>query len=192
MRIAGSAIGITAAIVCFAASGAWAQPEEDRYGTTNEPIQGYDDSGTFSLRTGLGFTADPDTLLLGFEGEYAFNDYFSMGPMVQLGIDDDTTLVSPVLFARFKTDLGGIDPDLEPVEPYFQVGPGFTYWDIDAPPGRDDDDLEFLLNLGIGTEYRIDEHFSLGTQFGFNIIPTEIFDERFYFSWEVLTLRYRF
>jgi opacity protein-like surface antigen len=154
-----------------------------------------DDAGPFSLRTGLGFTSDPDTFLLGFEADYRIvAEGFSIGALVQLGVDDDTTIVSPVAYGRYTANLGAFTGALDRVDTYLQGGLGFTWWDVDRPAraGGDDDDAEFLINFGFGAEYRLTEHVSAGTHMLFNVIPDEIYDERFYFSWEVVTLRYRF
>ena len=191
------AIAACVLFLCFLAPAAWAQydddrPYDDRYGT--DPYAEDSGAGRFSIRTGLGFTADPDGFLLGFEGDYAFTEHLSTGVLLQLGLDDDRTIVSPVVYGRFRSDLGGIDPALEPLEPYIHLGFGITYWHVDRRPPRSGttDDVEFLLNPGVGIEYRFTDHVSAGTHMMFNIIPAEIFGERFYFSWEVLTLRYRF
>lgn len=179
------------ALVLGMAPAAFAR-DDDRY-ATDVYAEG-DDAGRFSIRTGLGFTADPEDFLLGFEGDYAFTDQLSAGVLLELGLDDDRTIVSPVVYGRFRTDLGGIDEALEPVEPYLQLGLGLTHWDVDrpGPASGSTDDTEFLLNPGVGVEYRFTDHVSAGTHMMFNVIPDEIFDERFYFSWEIVTLRYRF
>ncbi len=169
-------------------------PDQTATDYGRDPVDRYrDETGIVSLRTGLGFTADPDTFLLGFEGDYVFSDPFSTGVLVQLGVDDDLTMVSPVAYLRYRLDLGQLSPSLERVEPYLQGGLGLTYWDVDHMGHfRNKDDTEFLMNFGFGVEYRLTNHISAGSHMLFNVIPNEIFDERFYFSWEVATLRYRF
>jgi hypothetical protein len=156
------------------------------------------DEGTFSLKPGLGFTASPTSLLLGFEGDYRVADPISLGALTEVGIRDHLTIVSPVLFARYWPNLGRlIDPDLSPIEPYLHLGLGFSYWDADGYRGVHDNDTEFLLNMGFGVEYRFTKHVSVGSQMLFNVIPagelehTRI-DKTFYFSWQVVGLRYRF
>jgi opacity protein-like surface antigen len=163
---------------------------DDASDTTRRP-----DGGPLSIRTGLGFTADPDAFLMGFEIDYRIiEEGFSIGTLVQLGIDDDWTIVSPVLYGRYTANLGDFEPNLDRIDLYLQGGLGFTWWDVDRPNNRggDDDDNEFLTNFGFGAEYRLTDHVSAGTHMLFNIVPGEIYDERFYFSWEVVTLRYRF
>jgi len=175
-----------AALLCLAAP-AWGQGYADD-GTSG-------DGGPFSLRTGLGFSVDPDTFLLGFEADYRIiAEGFSLGVLTQLGVDDDLTMVSPVVYGRYTANLGEFERSLDRVDTYLQAGLGFTWWDVDRPAhrGGDDDDTEFLTNFGFGAEYRLTDHVSAGTHLMFNVIPDEIYDERFYFSWEVVTLRYRF
>jgi opacity protein-like surface antigen len=198
MRAPVTATALVTVLILMMAPAVLAQTDydDDPYETT-DPYYGQNDAsdvGRFSLRTGLGFTADPESFLLGFEGDYAISENFSAGALLQLGVDDDRTIVSPVVYGRIRSDLGGIDPDLRAIEPFIQLGLGLTYWDVDRPrPGSGTtDDTEFLLNTGFGAEYRITDHVSVGSMMLFNIVPDAIFGERFYFSWEVLTARYRF
>ena len=159
---------------------------------------GFRDEGTFSLKGGLGFTSSPTSLLLGFEGDYRAMEPISFGLLTEVGIDDDVTIVSPQLFARYWPDLGEmIDPDVAFLEPYAHLGIGFSWWDADVYKGVDDDDTQFLLSPGFGLDFRINEHLSVGTQMLFNILPAGIhddtpIDDQFYYSWQVVGLRLRF
>jgi hypothetical protein len=193
--------GIAVAVICAGAPSARAQNEDypsemtSDYGEEPSSRSDLDEAGPFSIRAGLGFMASPTAFLLGFEGDYMVADQVSLGGLVELGLDDDRIIVSPVAYGRYWFDLGQYEAELEPLVPYLQAGLGFTWWDIDRP--RDDDDTAFLINFGFGAEYRFDPHLSLGSQMLFNFIPTEIhdgepYDDNFYYSWEVLTLRYRF
>jgi hypothetical protein len=154
-------------------------------------------AGPFSLRTGIGFTSSPTAFMFGVEGDYEVAKQFSLGANVQVGLDDEVTIVSPTAFARYRFDLGQLDEQLAPLEPSVRAGIGFSYWDKDLAFARSDDDTVFLFNLGTGLEYRFSPHFALGTLMHFNIMPTGMFDhkdyeDQFYFAWEVLTLRYTF
>ena len=187
------------AIALLLAAPAGAQDRDNRYDTRDVPADvGYRDEGTFSLKPGLGFTAGPTTLLLGFEGDYRVAEPFSVGLLTEVGIDDDLTIVSPQLYARYWPDLGEmIDPDVSFIEPYVHLGVGFTWWDADVYKGVNDDDTQFLLSPGFGVDFRINEHVSVGSQMLFNVIPGAIhdntpIDDTFYYSWEVIGLRYRF
>jgi opacity protein-like surface antigen len=159
---------------------------------------GYRDEGTFSLKPGLGFTAGPTTLLLGFEGRLSGHGAVSVGLLTEVGLDDDVTIVSPQLFARYWPDLGEmIDPDVAFIEPYLHLGVGFSWWDADVYKHVDDDDTQFLLSPGFGVDFRINEQLSVGTQMLFNVIPAGIhddtpIDDQFYWSWQVVGLRLRF
>src|SRR5262245_2516093 len=159
---------------------------------------GFRDEGTFSLKAGLGFTSSPTSLALGFEGEYRGMEPVSVGLLTEVGIDDDVTIVSPQLFARWWPDRGEmIDPDVAFLEPYAHLGIGFSWWDADVYKGVDDDDTQFLLSPGFGLDFRINEHIAVGTQMLFNVIPTGIhddtpIDDQFYYSWEVVGVRFRF
>jgi opacity protein-like surface antigen len=150
----------------------------------------------WSVETGLGFMADPDAFLMGFEGDYRLTHGFSLGAEVQLGIDDDFTVVSPTARARYSFDLRRMTSDeaLYRLRPFVQSGVGFTYITVDAPniPGVDDDDIGFLCNFGFGAEYLLDSSWSVGSKMLFNVLPGEVFGESFYYSWEVASLRYRF
>jgi len=86
--------------------------------------------------------------------------------------------------------------DLAPIEPYLHLGVGFTYWDANGYRGVHDDDTQFLLSMGFGVEYRFDKHVSVGSQMLFNVIPVGILEhprinDKFYYSWQVIGLRYR-
>lgn len=152
-----------------------------------------DGPGPFSVRTGLGFSVDPDSFVLGFEGDYAFSRHVSAGVLLELGLDDDLIFVSPVAYGRYRFDLADFtdEESVHALFPYLQGGLGLTHWDDDDRLG-DDDDTEFLLNVGFGVEYEVAEDVSVVSQMLFNIIPDKIFGERFYYSWEVLSVRYRF
>ena len=159
---------------------------------------GFRDEGTFSLKPGIGFTLGPDTFLLGFEGDYRIIEPVSVGLLTEVALDDDVTIVSPQIFARYWPDLGEmIDPDVAFIEPYLHLGMGFSWWDADVYKHVDDDDTQFLVSPGFGVDFRINEHVSVGSQMLFNVIPTGIhddtpIDDEFYYSWQVVGLRLRF
>jgi opacity protein-like surface antigen len=133
-----------------------------------------DAGGPFSVQAGLGFTADPEAFLLNFEGDYHF------------------TIVSPAAYVRYSFDLSEMNTGLRDLTPFVQGGLGFTYIDIDLPPGIDDDDIGFMFNFGFGAEYAFTDHISVSSKMLFNILPVEVFNNNFYYSWEVAAFRYRF
>ena len=146
-----------------------------------------------SVATGIGFTASPDTFLMGFEVDYRLAQGFSVGGTLQLGLDDDHTIVSPTGHLRYTFDLSGGGSDVARVRPFIQGGLGFTFIDLDnTPPGVDDDETGFMLNFGFGTELVLTDAISVGSKMLFNFMPDDVLNENFYYSWEIATVRYRF
>ena len=150
----------------------------------------------WSIQSGLGFTAGPDAFLMAYEAGYRMTDHISVGAALQLGLDDDFTVVSPTGFVRYSFDLNsmGAAQTFDRLTPFVQGGLGLTYIKVDLPSGVpvDDDDIGFLMNFGFGAEYSLSESMSLGSRMMFNVLPTDVFGDNFYYSWEVATLRYRF
>lgn len=147
----------------------------------------------FSVQTGIGFMADPEAFLLGVEGDFLVTEQLSVGPMVQFGLDDRFTVISPTVYGRYWFEIPGQNEMLQRLRPFLQAGAGFAYIDVDGRwQGRDDDDIGFLTNAGFGADFRLSHSFSLGTKMLFNVMPSDVFGENFYFSWEVAALRFRF
>ena len=71
-----------AALALFAAQGADAQFQAS-------------DARRTSVKGGLGFTADPDTFLLGFEFDRPLQQQISLVGRLELGLEDDLVLLSP-------------------------------------------------------------------------------------------------
>src|SRR5688572_29421934 len=96
-----SRIGITAVLCCTLAMSASAQTRYDTDTDYEQPAS-RNMAGPFSLRAGIGCTSSPTTFLMGFEGDYEVAEQFSLGVHVQLGLDDDDTIVSPVAYGRYR------------------------------------------------------------------------------------------
>jgi hypothetical protein len=169
---------------CCLAGSATAQTRRDRDGN----------AGHFGVRAGIGFTAGPSTFLTAFELPYYLTDRFSLGPQIQIGVDDRDTLVAPTLNARFAPDFGQRNSSNEfvrGISPFLQGGVGLLYMQREFGRG-DRDDTEFLFNLGLGLDFPLTERVSVGTQMMFNVIPDGVFDEKFFFSWQLANVQYRF
>ena len=72
----------------------WGSDPQDDWST---PAQ-YEPVSTltgWSLRAGVGFTAGPDMFLMNFEAPYAFDRWISAGPMLQVGLKSDESIVAP-------------------------------------------------------------------------------------------------
>lgn len=144
----------------------------------------------WSARVGVGFTADPESLHLNFELPYSFDRWVSAGPSVQVGLDDDNTIVAPTLDVNVRlAELSSLG--LERVRPYGIVGMGLAILDQDKRPG-DNTDAGFLLNVGMGIEYEVSEHLFLGSQMKFNILPFQTLGQKFFYSWQVGGVRLAF
>jgi hypothetical protein len=146
-------------------------------------------AGRVGVRGGLGFTLDPDTFLMGFEGDYSIFKELAVGPLLQLGVSDHRLIVAPTLNAQWMFDLPFTG--LERLKPFLQGGLGFAYLARDRP-GPDADDVGFLLNMGFGTEFYLGDRFSLGSNMLFNVLPDRVLGEHFFFSWQIVTARYQF
>lgn len=160
----------------------------DRYPTNGgglvERVPGW------SFRGGIGFTADPGTLLLNFELPYAFDRWVSAGPMLQVGIDDHDLIVAPTANVIVRVpDLPG--EALDRVHPYALVGIGFAVIEDDNRRG-DNSSAGFLIDFGVGLEVQLSEHLYLGSQMMFNFLPEETLDEDFFYSWQVGGVRIAF
>lgn len=146
----------------------------------------------WSARAGLGFTANPTTFLLNFEAPYSFNEWLAVGPMLQVGIDeeDDYTIVAPTMNVMLKyPDLRGTGFDR--VVPYAFAGLGLAVIDDDNA-NNDKTSTGFLIDVGAGVEYQLTDRLFLGTQMMFDFLPSQTQGQHFIFAWQVGGLRYAF
>ena len=152
------------------------------------------DSSRFSVQAGLGFFAEDnfDGFLLNLEGNYHIDESWSAGVDLQLGFDNDFLLLSMPFYGRY--DFGNLAADapfLSKMHPFAKLGLGFTYAEIDTS-FFDIDDTGFLFVMGGGVAYEINDNLSAETTMQFNITTNDFFADDFYFSWEIISLRYRF
>jgi len=151
--------------------------------------------GPVSIETGIGFTSDPSTFLLAAELPIQVAPDVEVGPLLQLGVGDDRLIVAPTVNARYSFLLSRYVKNNRPVwdrlRPIAHAGLGFAYLEHDRPV-NDDDDLGFLFNLGAGIQYEWTDRLAFGTRMTFNVMPTKVLDDRFFFSWQLAQLRYRF
>jgi hypothetical protein len=142
-----------------------------------------------SVGASLGFFADdPGGLNLGFEIPIEVNRNLSVGPWLTLGLADDFLLLSATANVRYHFDVFE-GAKLRELRPFLQGGMGISHYDDDD---RDDDETGFLINMGLGVEYALSEHVGLGSNIMFNAAPTFRPSQAFYWSWQFLSLRYRF
>lgn len=167
------------------------------------------DLSRFSVQAGLGFFSEDnfDGFMINFNGNYQIDDHWSAGADVQLGFDTDFLLVSMPFYGRY--DFGDLPVDvpfLSMMHPFAKLGMGFTYAEFDFKetippllPGFPSttiefkfDDVGFLFTMAGGLAYPINENFSLESTMQFNITTNDLFADDFYFSWELISLRYTF
>ncbi len=81
---------------------------------------------------------------------------------------------------------------IERFHPFVQVGLGLAWVEKERRGRHDHDEVGFLMNTGFGCDYMLTERFGLGTSLLFNVLPAETADERFFFSWQLVTATIRF
>lgn len=153
------------------------------------------EAGPVSLETGIGFTSDPTTFLLATELPIQVARDVELGPLVQLGLGDGQLIVAPTLnvrysflLSRYVTEGSSVWNRLRPIA---HGGVGFAYMERDQG-GNSSDDLDFLFNLGAGIQYEWTDRVAFGTRVTFNVMPSEVLNDRFFLSWQLAQLRYRF
>jgi hypothetical protein len=166
----------------------WSQPTNST--STQAGSGGSGPSTGWSLRAGIGFIDDPNAFLLNIELPYAFDRWVSVGPMFQIGLDDNNTIVAPSLNVTVTIpDLPR--GDFDRFHPYGFVGMGFAYLKDDNRP-KNDSSAGFLINFGFGLEYQVSNRFFVGSQMMFNFLPEEVLDEDFFYSWQIAGARFTF
>ena len=146
-------------------------------------------AGRLILGAGLGLQADtPDgtAFALGFTGDYYVTQEFSIGPLLQMGFTGDLFQMGLTAQAKYTLDLKGI-PELKP---HIEAGLGFIYSDLGGSR-RHEDDVSFLIPLGIGAEFRLNNSLSLDNTFLFNFTDLDVRDKHFFFTW-LFGVKYRF
>lgn len=142
------------------------------------------------LFIGIGFTDGPDTFLLGGEADFPVNQRLSIGPMLQLGFDDNTTLIAPSFQAKYRIPLEyGSGPSA--FTPFVQGGIGAAYLDKSDMSG-DHSGVGLLVHIGGGVEMQLDKDLVLATNLQADLLPVHVAGEGFMWSWQILQLGFRF
>jgi len=181
---------LTTAIPNSSAAQDWGDETEDSWSSPTTFEDETSPSTGWSLRAGIGFIDDPTALLLNFEIPYAFDQWVSVGPMIQVGIDDNNTIVAPTVNLTVTVpDLPGEDYDR--IKPFGFIGIGFAYIEDDNRR-NDDSSAGFLIDFGFGLEYQLSENLFIGSQMMFNFLPETTLGQNFFYSWQVGGLRLAF
>jgi opacity protein-like surface antigen len=189
---------VTAGLIALGApmAGAqdWGSETDDSWGPPSDsstydtyPAESFDrgeaSASGWSGRAGIGFTADPTSLLLNFDFPYYFDRFVAVGPMLQVGIEDDQTIIAPTVDLTITIPDIGV-AGLERVQPYGFVGLGFAVIE-DDDRANDNSATDFLIHFGVGLEYQMSERLFLGSHMTFNFLTQEALGQTFFYSWQV-------
>lgn len=142
-----------------------------------------------ALSFGLGIMRDPDADLLAAAADFPLAELWTVGPAVEVGVDDDFTLVAPMVQFKRYFPINSSKDFASRLLPFVQGGAGVAFLDVDPDgpnPGADDEGL--LLSVGGGVRYMFNDKLGLGSQVQFNFLPGEVLDERTYTSWQIAQL----
>jgi hypothetical protein len=140
---------------------------------------------------GIGFTSGPSTTLFGAAVDFPCAPDWSIGPSLELGVDDDRTLAALLFQAKRYFPITSDKDEVRRLLPYVHGGVGGAFLEEDRGPGSVDD-TELLLAFGGGVRYRVTERVTLGSQLTFNFLPGELLDERSYTSWQIVQFVFTF
>ena len=186
-------VAVTTALVLAAlpvAGQDWGSEADDPWSRPAAPAPDEGPLSGWSVRAGIGFIDDPTAFLVNVELPYAFDRWVAVGPMFQIGLDDNNTIVAPTLNLSVGIpDLPG--EDFDALRPYGFAGVGFA-WIEDDNRRNDDSSAGFLVNFGFGLELEVTRHFYVGSQMSFNFLPERTLGQDFFYAWQVGGLRLAF
>jgi opacity protein-like surface antigen len=140
-------------------------------------------TGRFVFGASLGLqgdTADGSAFALGFNGDYYVTQGFSIGPLLQMGFTGDLFQLGLTAQAKYTFDL----PQAPRLKPHVEAGIGFIHAQLDQPAGNEHD-TSFLIPIGGGVEYKLNDRISLDTTLLFNFTDLKVQDEDFFVTWLV-------
>jgi hypothetical protein len=124
---------------------------------------------------------------MGGQIDFYQSNRFAIGPMLQLGIDDDFQIVAPSLHGKFLFPVG----NPARLSPFAQAGIGFLWAERDGP-GNNEDDIGLLLQVGGGVEWELDDQTFLASSITVDLLPSEVLDENAIFTWQIIQAGFRF
>jgi len=138
-----------------------------------------------SFAVGGGISADPDGGVITFDAPFGVTDRVSVGPLVHIVLDGDLTITAAT--AHLRIGVGSIGP----IRPFLSGGLGVAHSSLDVG-SRDLEDTSFMLNVGLGAELPLAGAYSLRTSGLVNVVPDGVPGDEFFFTWEILALKYTF
>jgi opacity protein-like surface antigen len=147
--------------------------------------------GDFTVGFAPGLMFSPFGFAASFDMQFWVLPQLSFGPQVQIGVNDDTFFLGVAPTVKGTLVLKGI----ERFQPYASLGVGLAFVSRDrGSVDRDFDNNEvgLLIAFGLGVDYHLWRHFSLGSGLIFDFIATEAAGERFIVVLEIVRVRFHF
>jgi hypothetical protein len=145
-------------------------------------------AGDMTGLAGIGFTDGPDSFLVGFELDFWQSDRLAIGPMLQLGLDDNVEMFAPSLHAKYRFPLGS---DTKRLSAFAQGGIGILALERDQLPG-DDDDVGLMLQMGGGIEFQLESNAFLASTILIDLMPDDVLGENAIFTWQLVQVGWKF
>jgi hypothetical protein len=140
-------------------------------------------TGKFALGLGVGLAGDtPDgtAFATGASVDYYLTQGLSIGPLLQTGFTDDLFQFGLSAQVKYTFDL----PRIRELKPHFEGGIGFLHADLNRS-GGDESDTGYLIPIGMGVEYKLNDRLSLDTTLHFNFTDVNVRNEDFFLTWLV-------
>lgn len=112
----------------------------------------------------LGNTPDGTAFALNIHGDRFLNRNFSIGPLMQLGVTGDMSQVGLSGQGKYWVNIPDTSDKLKLV---LQGGLGFAHADLRGS------DTSWLIPLGVGLDYKVDERMALTSTFLLNFTDLE-------------------
>jgi hypothetical protein len=143
----------------------------------------------WSVGGGIGFIASPGQFLLQLDAPYRLSKLISVGPTFQLGASGSRTTVNASLDGKIHLPVfeRSSNAFFGKLTPYFGVGVGFSHYNR----SNRSDESNLLIPVLTGAEFELTDQIALTSDMRFNIAATSDIDT-FFFSWQMIGVRYRF
>jgi hypothetical protein len=138
------------------------------------------------LAAGFGLTTSPSSFMLASTLDFPLDSNVTAGPSVQYGLDDKVnilTITGQLKYFLPLTELWSLS-----IRPYVTGGIGMTTIDKE----NRDSDSGLLVNIGAGVRYLTGEHYRIGSEARFNIMPDDVAGEPTFMTFELLQITFEF
>jgi hypothetical protein len=135
-----------------------------------------------TLPVSAGITTGPSTFLIGATLDFVLDKNLTFGPSLLYGFDDNVNLATLTGQVKYFLAVGEDKKERPKFQPYITGGVGVASMDKEGH----EDGTGATLNIGAGARLLTGEHYRLGSEVRWNILPGEVGDERSFLSWEIL------